>query len=542
MKIRLELLNGSTPILWRQLDKALITIGCDFLSDICVPHDDVAPLHAELRLDSSGCTLVNRAESGTMVGTERVVESLRLADGDCIKLGHLDAVVRFYRSGRIAEHSRHRTLACEEVKRGTNYAVTYGKGHKSWPLDRTGVTIGTDNICDIVMDDPYISKAHARIYVDLDRCIISDLGSRNGVLIAGLRVKESEVIPGTDICLGKTQFRIVATDTANDTSITFGDKTPSPIGSTDSMLEVRASALQLARHDAPVLITGETGTGKDIIAQLIAKSGSRCTGPLITINCSTLSRTLIESELFGHERGAFTGATARKIGAFEAADGGTLFLDEIGELPVELQPQLLRALETGEIRRVGSTESFRVNTRIIAATNRQLDVEIQKGNFREDLFHRLHVLAIHLPPLRERADDIPLLTRHFIEMYAPDGAFIHISPEALQKVCSYSWPGNVRDLRNTIQRAIIMRKGAHITAEDITFPPVTTRTVQNETATSSKTLYQVERDAIVRELIRHGGNRTDAASALGISRSTIHRKIEDFAIDVDHLTGDRARP
>ena len=257
----------------------------------------------------------------------------------------------------------------------------------------------------------------------------------------------------------------------------------------------------------------------------------------MALNCGSLGRNLVESELFGHERGAFTGAVARKVGAFETAHGGTLFLDEIGELPLDLQPQLLRVLETGEVRRVGSAEAFHVDVRLVAATNRRLEDEVGRGAFRADLFHRLHVLAIELPPLRVRGDDVALLARHFVAQFSPPGETLSLEASALAAILAHPWPGNVRELKNAMQRACLLRSGSTLTAEDISFTPSTlTSRVQTASATSSRTLYEIERDAIELELRRHRGNKKEAAAALGVSRSTIHRKIEEYGIDEAALT------
>ena len=241
----------------------------------------------------------------------------------------------------------------------------------------------------------------------------------------------------------------------------------------------------------------------------------------------------MESELFGHEKGAFTGAVNQKRGAFEEADGGTLFLDEVGELPLDMQPQLLRALENKEIRRVGSTRNFKVNVRLIAATNRALEKEVMEGRFREDLFHRLHVLTLTLPPLRERGSDVDELITHFLKALVPGGEEVEVVGEALQKLRAYRWPGNIRELRNVLQRAVLLRRFPdRIEAEDIQFMPSTLSTrAESLSAMGTRTLAELERDAIIAEMARHNGNKREMAEALGVSRSTVHRKIEEYQIE-----------
>ena len=308
------------------------------------------------------------------------------------------------------------------------------------------------------------------------------------------------------------------------------------VGRSAAVVRLRAAIAKVAAHDATVLVTGETGSGKDLVAQCIVRQSRRAARPFIALNCGALAHGLIASELFGHERGAFTGAVSRKLGAFEAADGGTLFLDEIGELPVALQPHLLRAIEQGEVQPLGATARRRVDVRLIAATNRQLHDEVARGSFREDLFHRLHVLVIDVPPLRDRADDIQDLARYFLRLFAPCEPELALTLAAEARLQAHDWPGNVRELRNVLQRAVLMRAGAWIDAEDITFMPTRSALrLQLTPGQSGLTMAEIERRAIVAELRRCGGCRTSAAAALGLSRSTIHRRIRELGITPEEL-------
>jgi DNA-binding NtrC family response regulator len=305
------------------------------------------------------------------------------------------------------------------------------------------------------------------------------------------------------------------------------------LGSSKEVDRVRQLISRVGSSDVPVLLTGETGTGKEVAARMVAQSGARSAKPFIAINCGALTRELIESELFGHEKGAFTGASQQKSGAFETADGGTLFLDEIGELPLDMQPKLLRVLENNEVRRLGSATSFQVNVRVVAATNRRLEDEVAGGRFREDLLHRLNIVQIELPPLRKRKGDIALLANHFVSTFSPPGETVELAGDAIERLEGHHWPGNIRELRNTIQRAVLMRLGERIELEDITFPASTLASrVEVSEAVSSRTLADIEREAIRAELVRHKGNKKEAAKALGVSRSTIHRKIEEYQIEI----------
>ncbi len=296
---------------------------------------------------------------------------------------------------------------------------------------------------------------------------------------------------------------------------------PGFVGASRVMRQVTALIARVAPSPLPVLVTGESGTGKELVARAIHRASGL--GPFVAVNCAALPDDLLESELFGHERGAFSGAVKDKHGLFEAADGGILFLDEIGDLPLPLQPKLLRALESGEIRRVGSTVSRTVRTRVLAATNKDLETQAREGKFREDLFWRLNVLSIHVPALRERAADIPLLVEHF-------AGGVGVTPAAMARLTAHPWPGNVRELRNTIERALTLRAAECIDLEDL--PAAITSPqragITDLVADQPLSLRDVERAYILRVLEGTGGNKSRAAEILGLDRKTLYRKLEEF--------------
>jgi two-component system NtrC family response regulator/two-component system response regulator HydG len=303
------------------------------------------------------------------------------------------------------------------------------------------------------------------------------------------------------------------------------------VGEAPELQAVFEVVKQAAGTRATVLILGESGTGKELIAQALHEESPRRGHPFIKVSCAALSETLLESELFGHERGSFTGAVGRKEGRFELADGGTLFLDEIGEIAPQVQIKLLRALQQREFERVGGTETLKVDVRVVAATNRDLAAEVKAGRFREDLYYRLNVVAVTLPPLRQRKGDIPALVAHFLGKYAESyGKTIRgLAPGTLNAVLAHDWPGNVRELENAIERAVVLCKGDHLTADDL--PPILRGPRSRGQGTSlipGATLREIEREAILRTLEMVDGSTARAAEVLGISARKIQYRLKEY--------------
>ena len=309
------------------------------------------------------------------------------------------------------------------------------------------------------------------------------------------------------------------------------------IARSPKMREVLANIALIAPSDATVLILGESGTGKELIANLIHERSTRAKKPFIKLNCAVLTETLLESELFGHEKGSFTGATERKPGRFELANGGSFFLDEVGEMSPTTQVKLLRILQEQQFERVGGTESITVDTRIITATNKELDKEVEANRFREDLYYRLNVVPIQLPPLRERKEDIPPLAEYFLKLYGEKNQreIVQILPEALDLMMRYDWPGNIRELENTIERGVIIARSEYLTPDEL--PPNIREIAESTThygseVTVGSTIKEIEKEFIARTLTSVDGNRTRAAKILGITRKTLQNKIREYKLDL----------
>jgi two-component system response regulator HydG len=303
------------------------------------------------------------------------------------------------------------------------------------------------------------------------------------------------------------------------------------LGSAQSMEQVYRLIGKLAPKESPVLITGETGTGKELVARAIHAESNRRGGLFIVVDCGAIPPNLVESELFGYVAGAFTGAVRAKEGLFQAAHGGTVFLDEIGELPLELQPKLLRVLQEGEIRPIGSTKAVSVDIRILAATHRDLEAQVKAGNFREDLYYRLAVLPLRVPPLRERREDIAMLARHFAERAAGPSFDATILPEAMELLVRYDWPGNVRELENAIERAVALNTNGPIRKEDL---PTAVQSFAGAAAMNSNgavSMADAERHAIEHALRRANNKKLEAARMLGIGKTTLYRKLKVYGLE-----------
>lgn len=348
-----------------------------------------------------------------------------------------------------------RVRAPRIVVRYRKVRVEVARGpEKGLALDVAGQTIriGTADDNDLVLTDDTVSRYHCELEPVAGGLRVRDVGSTNGVLLGSVRVYDALLPADARLRIGDTELAVLPSGEVIEREQTTTDRFGDLLGCSPRMRELFADLERIAATDVTLLVEGETGTGKDLVAESVHRASARSAEPFIVFDCGAVSAALVESELFGHERGAFTGATNAHPGVFEQADGGTLLLDEIGELGKELQPKLLRALENRQVRRVGGTKVLRVDVRVIAATNRSLRAEVARGQFREDLYFRLAAAHVVAPPLRDRMEDLPLLVEHFLALERPPRAAPDVPEQVWDLFRAYRWPGNVRELRNAVQR------------------------------------------------------------------------------------------
>jgi two-component system response regulator HydG len=402
-------------------------------------------------------------------------------------------------------------------------------------IDGESFTVGKDSTNALVIQDRFISNRHLRV----TRCPagfhVVDLNSTHGTFLGGVRLIEAELPLNSVLRVGETELTFEPLSRGRAQASFHGI-----IGTDPSVRQLVELIERVAPSSTLVAILGESGTGKELVARALHASSPRAGKPFIPVNCAALSPELIDSELFGHEKGAFIGADSKRKGAFEEAHGGTLFLDEIGELPLKLQAKLLRALENGEIKPVGTSRPLHVDVRVVTATHRDLRAWTQQGHFREDLYYRLCGVPLQLPPLRNRRGDIRLLAEHFVRVSTPREQTVKLSADALDKLLLHSWPGNIRELRNVVQNALLLRKGGKIDASNISFEPALRQEQQRaeglslelpDGLTLEQMMQRLERQVIENTLRRHRYNKERTAKHLGLGRSTLFKRLKDWGLD-----------
>ncbi len=401
-------------------------------------------------------------------------------------------------------------------------------------LPPIGVVIGTERSCDVVLTDSFVSRRHCSISPTAAGFSITDLGSKNGTVIDGVAVQKVVAPPGVALRIGKTLVQLMPADEVLDIAPSTNDHFGALLGGSQPMRQVFAVLERASKSAAPILFLGESGTGKELMARGVHDASPRKDGPFVVFDCGASTETLIESDLFGHTKGAFTGAAGERQGAFAAANGGTLFLDEIGDLPVALQPKLLRMLEAGEVIPLGGRKSERYDVRIVAATHRDVFAEVARGGFRGDLYYRLAVVEVHVPPLRQRLGDLASLIKMFLDRAGRADLGGQVGGAALERLQRYHWPGNVRELRNVITRAVALA-GPDDDFQSLPFVlRPTAAAPETQVARADRPFHEAKDELVARfereyltDLVqRAAGNLSQAARIAGLERKFLYKLLE----------------
>ncbi|MFN0062448.1 MAG: sigma 54-interacting transcriptional regulator [Myxococcaceae bacterium] len=518
------------------LERARVVLGRGENCDVVLPDPHISRQHVALTREGDSIFVEDLSGKGTLVsGTS--TQKTTLVDGADIALGQWRAVFRQHGSGddgptevtgggtavHVAEEQPRTTSAQLRVRTPQSDAVHRFRGDT--------LTLGKDADNDIVIEDPFVSSHHLRIQRQGAQFLVTDKHSKNGTYFAGARIYEALVPIHATLRLGDTHLTLEPMASGRSDTHFEG-----MVGNDPAIRQLAELIERVAPSNAAVAVLGESGTGKELVARALHARSERSNAPFIPVNCAAISRELVESELFGHEKGAFTGALNARHGAFEEANGGTLFLDEIGELPLDAQAKLLRALESGEIKRVGAARPTSVDVRLVAATNRDLLAAARAGKFREDLYYRLCVVPLHLPPLRNRPGDLKALVEHFVGRFAPRGQTVTFTNAALERLRGHAWPGNIRELRNVVHRALLLRKGPSVDAQDLTFDEERNAEVGVAVPdlppgmTLEQMLERLERQIIETALRKFGNNRERVAKELGVARSTLFKRLKDWGL------------
>ena len=528
------------------IDHGKLRIGSGAYNDIVLRRSQIARRHIELSNDGRSIRAVDLSGEGFSLNGESCSET-ELKNGDRLKIGDIELGIE-----RSVEEALELPDKFTRIDNRVAADIRREQGIPTWTLSWKGddednqgtrivdraITIGVDEGCDIVLTDEFISQKHCQIDPFPGGLLVNDLRSTNGVWTGPIRLLECLMSDGATFSCGRVIFSVEG-EPGEEIHI---EKEDGMIGQHASVIALRRQLKRLAKLDETVLIQGETGTGKELAARMLHHHSDRREEPFVVLNCGSISSELIESELFGHVKGAFTGASKARDGAFKAAGKGTIFLDEIGELPQEAQVKLLRVLDGNGYTPVGSDKVEMPQARVVAATNRNLAMRVREGAFREDLFYRLNVLPVDIPALRHRRDDIPTLSYYFLRVV---GATLDITQDALDALMSYSWPGNIRELRNVLVATVGLKENVihqgYIDESDLVFTaqPDFDRWEDGElkisdsfpSRYSGESLKELEEEIIRDALDFFNGNKTLTARGLKISKTTLYEKLKRFGIE-----------
>lgn len=528
-----------------------ISIGRSSQNDICLADPQISRTHLIISKREAQLVVTDKSTNGSFLNGEKILTQYFKVN-DTLKLGQWTILLQEAQEKPEADDEEDHTQIIQAVptqilsfkpsKNKLIYQDVELKDLESgtvYPILKDIFSIGSAEGNDLIIDSSYVSSFHCKIEHIDGTFFLKDLGSTNGTFIDDNLVMESELPIRSVLRFGKQQFQFINNSREETIHPSTENVFEGMISKNASMQKNFSLVDKISHSQMAVLIHGPTGTGKELMAKAIHKRSARSKAPYITLNCGAIPKDLIESELFGHERGAFTSALQLRKGVFEQANGGTLFLDEIGELPIDLQPKLLRAIEYGEIRRLGSNQTICVDVRIVAATHRDLVEEISAGRFREDLYYRLYMIPISIPALSERKEDIMPLVEHFLaEQSSQSGSHFRLDDTAVPLLQNHDWPGNIRELKNVLGRAVLQCSNGIIRADDILFSPLGSaaktafeHNLQHQIPPQPQTLRDVERVKILSELKRNNWNKKLTAQVLGIAKSTLHEKIKKYGLD-----------
>ncbi len=533
--LELVLQRGGKRLIRKTIESDPITIGRDATTTIRLTDDEISRTHCTIERDGDDVLITDRSTNGTFVNG-KPCRRANIIPGDRITLGPWTMAIEAMRGAASTKTVVAQTQATQVLSYDarTKEIVTEhmaftirapGRKPKEEKMAGTSFSFGTQAGCTIMVDDAFASRHHCKLALTDSDLKLIDLGSTNGTFIDDMRIEGAATVAeaGT-FRIGQTTIAYRRTRKPERIDPAQRSQLGRLIGASLPMREIYSLIEKVGPSSATVCITGESGTGKELVAHELHEHSTRAKEPFVALNCGAIPASIIESLLFGHERGAFTGATERSLGLVEQANGGTLFLDEIGEMPMDLQARLLRVLETRSVRRIGGSTENAVDFRLICATNRDLKALLADGRFREDLFFRLYLVPIEIPPLRERRDDIPLLARHLIDRLATDERTPVLSDAAIERLTAYRWPGNVRELKHTIERSVLLAKGHRIDVSDLKIVPL-----QRATGPALH-LRDQERGLISETISACEGNLTHTARRLGIARTTLQKKMKRLDI------------